>query len=234
MRRYSPHNSMQTLSRITRTLFSVLNPMVRALLPPKRHSVHVERRGAEALRDCIRPVTENGHISLLPYRNRAVFHFIRALKYERHRMSISFAASVLRDAVFDEYQEQELLQEMHHLICAVPPTDVRMRQNGYDHLRAVMSKLTGEASLFPLSEEYDLLRWRHPVRRQSTLKNRKERVGNVHRALETARAIPAHTVCFVFDDMTTTGATLDEARRALKKGGAAEVITLALARPDDY
>ena len=38
-----------------------------------------------------------------------------------------------------------------------------------------------------------------------------------------------NTIYFVIDDITTTGATLTEARRALTANGAHTVITLALA-----
>ena len=60
--------------------------------------------------------------------------------------------------------------------------------------------------------------------------DRARRLKNVKGSMEADPAVVAGRVCVVVDDVTTTGATLTEAKRALKEAGALRVHTVALAQ----
>jgi ComF family protein len=86
----------------------------------------------------------------------------------------------------------------------------------------------------PASVSTDLVRTRY-TRRQWSLTETQRRT-NVKNAFAVRRGHPfgGKTVCLV-DDITTSGATLNECAKALKAAGAARVYTLvaAVAHPDN-
>ena len=120
---------------------------------------------------------------------------------------------------------------MQYALCTIPATQERREQDGYHHLHSILDSFYGTVSKpdLRIQDKRDLLSWTRHVSRQSRLKNRSERLANVSGAMTATEFLPPNTICFVIDDITTTGATLTEARRALTEQGAHTVITLALA-----
>ena len=203
---------------------------VGVVFPKKRNSV-LAQRSVSVLRGKVLPVCYAGHTALLPYSDPAVKHFLYAIKYERDAESVRLAAALLSEHLYGAVQDLEMVQKMHYALCIVPVTQERKKNYGYNHLHKILNALYRHPPVadIPLQDKRDILCWTRPVRRQSGLKNRAERFANVAGAMVTAEYLSPNTVCFVVDDVTTTGATLAEARRALVAGGVQRVITLALA-----
>ena len=208
-----------------------LAALLEAAFPKKKHSVAAQKYGVSAITRRIRPTHQRGHLTFLPYRDRAVKHFLYAVKYERHRESIILAADILRNALYEMMQEEEAIHTMRYVLCTVPITSARSARNGYDHLHTILDMLYTHIpdTESALQDKRNLLTWNRPVSRQSALKNRSERYHNVNGAMTVTEQILPNTIYFVIDDVTTTGATLTEARRALAEHNAHTVITLALA-----
>jgi predicted amidophosphoribosyltransferase len=75
-----------------------------------------------------------------------------------------------------------------------------------------------------------LLAWKRKARLQHRLAPH-ERFRNVHRALRISAGYDIKTACVVLvDDILTTGATVNEASRALLAGGAERIVVAVLAR----
>lgn len=64
---------------------------------------------------------------------------------------------------------------------------------------------------------------------QALLKNKKDRLKNVADSMHYKRRVSPDALYIVVDDITTTGATLSEATRALRKAGATQIIGAAIA-----
>jgi ComF family protein len=113
------------------------------------------------------------------------------------------------------------------LVMPVPLHSKRLRQRGYNQSLLLARHVAGR-----LSAELDYLSLKRPKHTppQAGLK-REERRKNMKGAfvLERSHSVEGRTVLLV-DDVATTGETLNECARILKKAGCAQVLCLVLAR----
>ena len=210
---------------------NIIRALIHAVFPIGPCGTRVRQRGEGAIQAHFTPKLERGHISLLPYSADSVRDFIRAIKYERDAESIRIAADILRKFLSNEHQEMEMIEKTDYIICAIPATRTRKRSEGYNHIYKILDAVwRGASDIMFARDDRHILRWRQPVRRQSTIRNRTERIHNVANMMYAEHPVPPNTTCIVIDDVTTTGATLSEARRALIEAGAYKVISVALAR----
>lgn len=112
-------------------------------------------------------------------------------------------------------------------VVPMPMASARLAQRGYDQTTLIAEALVRELPTLVLLRRLTKLRDTPP---QSGL-DREARLKNVRGAFECTRNLTGRHVA-ILDDVMTTGATLSEAARALKKAGAARVTALAVARAD--
>lgn len=108
------------------------------------------------------------------------------------------------------------------LACAVPLSVERLRERGYNQAELMLWGYLGKRP-----KPNPLRRIKHT--RPQTELSRKERLENVKSAFSVEGNVAGLKV-LLFDDVMTTGATLRECAKALKKAGAKEVVAIALAR----
>jgi ComF family protein len=110
------------------------------------------------------------------------------------------------------------------VIAYIPPDGDRSVRRGHHPARDLAEAL-GERWALPVAA---LVERTHAVARQTEL-SRAERRRNVRGAFTAAQTrIPPAVV--LVDDVYTTGATVDAAARALRRGGAARVVVVTFAR----
>jgi ComF family protein len=206
---------------LSRLLFSVMNSVV----PPRMTERRTEALTLEALYGIMRrekdPVYAPEICTLLPYRNPAVKALIYEMKYRRNERAYSLAGQLL---------EEELLALSEDvigtpLLIPVPMHADRRRERGFNQTEALCERvLNGNLEL-----EYKptaLKRITGSVPQQKLA--RKARLENMKGSMR-ADPMVKDRVCIVLDDVSTTGATLMECKRALRAAGAKAVYLLALA-----
>ncbi len=116
------------------------------------------------------------------------------------------------------------------IIIPVPLSGKRFRERGFNQTELIARHLSDK--LKPnFSVLNNVLYKNKDTISQVEIKNRKERLRNLKNTFSVKNSgLIKNEVIFVLDDVTTTSATINEARRALLKAGAKKVIGLVVAR----
>lgn len=111
------------------------------------------------------------------------------------------------------------------IVTSVPTADARRRERGFDHGALIAKEFARTRGV-----EYRALLIRHGRLKQAgtSATTRRSQVRGVFAARRRASISGNHIV--LIDDVITTGSTLDEAMRVLKRNGAASVTALVFAQ----
>ena len=162
----------------------------------------------------------------MPYHDPRVTALVWELKYHGTRRSAALAGEYLSEILLAAASEELGIP----LLVPVPMHAARRRERGHNQ-----TELLCEAALLHLGNTFEyapkvLVRTVNTKTQQGL--PRAERLKNIKNSMAVGPdgGRIAGRVCIVVDDVTTTGATLEEAKRALKSAGARAVHTIALAR----
>ena len=146
---------------------------------------------------------------------------LRQLKYEKALWLAPDMAEILHNCLKAEFHGCTF-----DLIVPVPLYHVRRRERGYNQSALLAGEL-GRRMDCPVGTKH--LRRIRPTATQTNL-TAKERLSNVASAFQQqAKGLVGQRVLLV-DDVMTTGATVNACAKSLKKGGAASVHVITVAR----
>jgi ComF family protein len=166
----------------------------------------------------------------LPYNDPRVQALVWELKYYGSGRSAGLAG-----AYFGEQLLALAAEELGKpLLVPVPMHKARQIERGRNQTEVLceaalfaLSKVMGQENIFQYAPQ--ALERVVDTKTQQGLP-RRERLNNVKNSMRANPGLVEGRVCVVVDDVTTTGATLAEAKRALKLAGARAVHTIALAQ----
>lgn len=110
------------------------------------------------------------------------------------------------------------------VVCPIPLHKGREKERGFNQAEEIFSQWAKEMNL----SWDDFLIRSQTTKVQSTLPNRNQRRENVKGAFQFVGEPRSLGTVLLVDDITTSGATMEEGARVLKKNGAIRVIGLAL------
>lgn len=111
-------------------------------------------------------------------------------------------------------------------VCPIPLHLVRKKERGFNQAEEIFQSWAEDQSAF----SWDiLLERRKQTKIQSTLEERHERRENVQDAFALKEIVKMPDSILLVDDIATTGATVEEAAKVLKKAGVEKVFGLVLA-----
>ena len=154
--------------------------------------------------------------------NEGMRTLVHALKYKKALYLDQFLGRCLRSVFLDDRIATLNLSEW--VITAVPLHFSRQRQRYFNQSEILAKTLASETGMRYLS----LLKRVRPTRQQIRL-TKPERAKNVAGAFANNEESPCENVILV-DDVFTTGATVNECAKQLKKQGVKRVIVVCLAR----
>ncbi len=129
-------------------------------------------------------------------------------------------------ALLIETVERELQPERYDLIIPVPLHRVRLRERGYNQSLLLAEKIM---PVFPRARLEQSLQRIRATKVQSTLSHPAERQANVRDAFAVQDTLcPRDARVLLIDDVVTTGGTVSECARTLRKAGVQEIDVLAV------
>lgn len=163
-------------------------------------------------------------VGVLPYRDERIRALVWELKYYKHTTAARLAGALLSDILI-AIASEEIGKP---LLVPIPMHASRLRVRGHNQ-----TELLCEATLAHVADMYDyvpnaLVRIKHTPQQQGLAKN--IRINNLNGSMVVKNpSLVSGRVCVVVDDVSTTGATFTEAKRALRAAGAKQVECVALA-----
>ncbi len=215
-----------------RRLRDLLDAILDAIMPLKERSARTKTRAPEDL-----PLAPTAHdllgvriTTLMDYREPAVEDLVRALKYDGSAHAARLAGAIVADYLQEEIASHRRFSQKPILLIPVPLHRARVRERGFNQIELVLKALPKELRDGTLARLSTNLLLRERATKPQTRLPRRERLSNVAGAFtlaspEMVRGVRVH----LFDDVTTTGATLANAATPLRRAGA-DVSLIALAR----
>lgn len=173
------------------------------------------------MRPVLVPETRPSAVALFPFHARHVRTAIHEAKY--HGSARAF--ELLTTALGDYLRDADDLSPRRTSVVPIPLGKERQRERGFNQAEEIVRRAAEELEM--LVDTTLLTRTRETVSQVSLPRQaREENMRGAFRA--THHADPARTY-IVFDDVITTGATLQAAIDALLDAGAVHIVPLALA-----
>ncbi len=196
------------------------------LVLPRSEKVRVlEEMSAEEFRAACQsraalPLSPEKTLALFDYQKPLVRQAIWELKYRGNKKIAALLAQCLYEELAEELSERKTFGHFEKpLLVPVPLSKKRLRERGFNQCELLADVLKNLGGNF-FEVRFDLLVKTKDTESQ-TSKNRARRLENLKGCFSVSRPeeVAGRNV-IVLDDVVTTGATFEEARRTLQAAGA--------------
>lgn len=210
---------------ITSLIFKYSSYIIEIFFPPYCYVCKKENKSLcdECLHTFTRAVdTPAPYItSIYSFKGSYIKKIIHAIKYFHRKDLIAPFAKILSDEI------RKGKDYYTYTLVPIPMPPLRKYIRGYNHTEELSKQITKEISLHTINTI--LTRSSSgSKKRQVRAKSRRERLHNQRNAFTVSSPVNGMNIILI-DDVTTTGATLHEARKLLLKHGASRVIAYTIA-----
>jgi len=211
-----------------------LSTLLNLLLPQK--CLSCDKIGELLCESCLYKLPKEqspyGVTTIFPYSDPVVRQAIWLLKYRGVNKIVEPLARVVYEKIVEELAD---LSELHQnkekiIIVPVPLSKERERERGFNQTMLLAKEIVRIDSGRSLEFRPDILKKVTDTPSQVSIKNRAERIKNLKDAfvLENKTATK-NKVVVLLDDVTTTGATLNECAKVLRRAHPRLIFKLAVA-----
>jgi competence protein ComFC len=160
--------------------------------------------------------------SLWTYRDGRVEKIMRHIKNMPNERAVEIIANLFAERILNRPTDSD-----QWIIIPIPISNKRFRERGYNQSLLLARPIAERLDIF--LETTSLVKIRQ-TKKQGTSKSKEERLENVRGAfgVKFPERILRKKILLI-DDITTTGSTLAEARKALLLAGATKVLALTVA-----
>jgi ComF family protein len=203
---------------------SPLSALLDLIFPPRPEEAHVAKLTLDqvSMRLDVRTIPHG--VALMPYHDETIRALVCEAKYHNNSIAQKHIAACIQKRI----EVTPRGTDGSLTIIPIPLSEKRIRERGYNQVAEIMRYVRMPQGV--VTESQVLIRTRHTIPQTQLAKEQRRTnvIGAFVVSPHATRAIEKKHILLV-DDVTTTGSTLDEARRALIRGGAKKVTVLAFA-----
>lgn len=219
---------------ILRIIIDILRHLADFLFPKSSKVIALEKLSPQKLLEMLppcEPTEDENTLALFDYRHALVKELVWEIKYKGNHNLAEKIGGLLYDTLVSELLERNILEKFDAVVLLpMPISDRRRLERGWNQAELLANAIrkldtVGRFKYYPRQ----LVKIRH-TERQTIAGSRKERLENLRDSMlvQHSPVVMGKFVVLV-DDVTTTGASFSEAKRALKEAGAKRVLCLAFA-----
>lgn len=175
--------------------------------------------------------TDKWIFPLYDYRHPPIKKAMWLLKYKGKKRLAATFAEILYGKIMEDLSDMVLLENFRDpLLVPIPLSKKRYNERGYNQAELLARELIKIDKGINLKIEKDVLIKPKDGEHQAQIQNRNKRIKNIAGsfAIQNEEKIKSRNIILI-DDITTTGATLSEARKVLKQSGARKIIAYTVA-----
>ena len=178
--------------------------------------------------------------SLYDYRHPTIKKSLWLLKYKGKKRLANIFAEIIYEKILEELSELSVLENfIEPILIPIPLSSKRYRERGYNQAELICEELIKINNIrhgVNLKLKNNILIKIKETEHQARIKNRNIRLKNLSGSFaiknekqnKNINLIKGKNIILI-DDITTTGTTLNEAKKVLKKAGARKVIAFTVA-----
>lgn len=156
---------------------------------------------------------------IFSYKDRSVREIIRQIKFKGNVVLAEKMAEILAEEIQAFISETvAFTQTQTYTLIPIPLSKERVRNRGFNQVDLVGKEIA--RCMSEISYRTDILIRKKNTSPQTNTRSRTERLKNIKDCFAVQKSsLPLKTHILLLDDVTTTGATLAEAQKALRRAG---------------